>query len=112
MKLQRTWYIPNGCYKVADKHSIALVYWRKTGKQCTPYEAVALHGQAPYPDWHYLFQSREQMEQRISEHFVSLAPVVRQAKANQSPNGRMIRPSRRKLTPIALTAPGYGSGSR
>ena len=72
MKLQRTWYIPNGCYKVADKHSIALVYWRKTGKQCTPYEAVAFHGQAPYPDWHYLFQSREKMEQRISGHFVSV----------------------------------------
>ncbi len=72
MNHHRAPHIPKGCHKVTDKRSTAVAYWRETGKERTPYEAVAFHGQTKEPDWHYLFQSLGQLERRIGEHFVSV----------------------------------------
>ncbi len=73
MEYPRAACIPKGCHKVTDKRSTAVAYWRETGKERTPYEAIAFHGRAAQePDWHFLFQSREHMERRIAEHFVSV----------------------------------------
>ncbi len=79
MKYQRTPHIPKGCHKVTDKRSTAVAYWRATGKEHTPFEAVAFHGRTKEPDWHFLFQSLGQLERRIGEHFESVRTYAKAA---------------------------------
>lgn len=65
-KHQRSSYIPKGAVKVTDKESGAVAYLYTV--KSVPY-AIAFHGKAQKPDWHFRFRNEADREKRVSAHF-------------------------------------------
>lgn len=66
--MPRESYIPAGAVESADTESDAIAFTYETaGALC----ALAFHGKAAKPDWHYRFKTEEQRASKISEHFAS-----------------------------------------
>src|SRR6478736_6785039 len=70
LKPQREFYIPQGARRVKHKYSSALVYLYEAAGQV---KALAFHGRAQKPDWHYRWPDNERgramREARVREHF-------------------------------------------
>lgn len=67
----RAIYVPKGALKVADKQSTAVVYLYQREGSARP-GAVAFHGKAQKPDWHYTFKDTAQRERRCAGFFESV----------------------------------------
>jgi hypothetical protein len=63
----REFFTPKGSVKIADKASDAMVYVYTSAKGRPG--AMAFHGKAQKPDWHYTFANEEARERKIREHF-------------------------------------------
>lgn len=69
-RMPRTFYIPKGATKVADKLSDAVAYLytiQRTGKAA----AVMFQGKADKPAYHYTYRSVESRNQAVAEFFAS-----------------------------------------
>jgi hypothetical protein len=66
-KPQREHFAPKGAIKVADKHSDGVVYLYTSarGRPC----AIAFHGKAQRPDFHFSFKDEAARERRVREFF-------------------------------------------
>lgn len=68
-RFPREFYIPKSAVKVSDKASSAVAYVYEAAGAVY---AVAFHGKAEKPDWHFRFKSPEARAKRIVDHFVGV----------------------------------------
>lgn len=70
----REWYVPNGATKIADKQSDAVVYVYTDARNRIG--AVAFHGRASKPDWHFTFRDAAHRERRVLSFFEARRTVA------------------------------------
>lgn len=93
LKPSRESFIPKGARRVTHKQSDAVAYVYESARG-VPY-AIAFHGRAQRPDWHFRFTSEERRAQRIAEHFEARAArlasrTARTAKRRQLEVGHIL----------------------
>jgi hypothetical protein len=80
MNLTREFYVPKGALCIRDKQSSAVAYLYETDG--IP-KAVAFHGKAQKPDWHFRFKDAAGREKRIRQHFEAWQQIEARGKAKQ-----------------------------
>lgn len=82
MKFPRSFYIPKGAVKVADKQSdaVAYVYTGRNGKPA----ALVFSGKADKPAWQFWFRTAAAREQRVREFFDNVRAHKARAEQNRA----------------------------
>lgn len=89
IKHKREYYIPKDATERQDPESSAVVHTYENINGCY---ALAFHGRAQKPDWHYRFRSLDDREKRIINHFEKIRAWEdhakrRRAERNAAPRG-------------------------
>lgn len=63
-------YIPDDSTPYTREGVDAVVYWYESKGR---YAAIAYHGQATKPDWHYWYRTQESRQAKTNEHFENIA---------------------------------------
>jgi elongation factor P hydroxylase len=63
-------YIPVDSIPYTRKGVDAVVYWYESKGR---YAAIAYHGKATKPDWHYWYRNHESRQTKTEEHFENIA---------------------------------------
>lgn len=73
MKFSRSSFVPKGAVKVADKASSGVAYIYSGPDRGRPGEtafyAVAFHGKAQKPDFHYRYRTAASRDKSVADHF-------------------------------------------
>lgn len=105
IQLTREFFVPPGAVKVRDKASSAVVYAYDRNGQ--PY-AVAFHGKAAKPAFHFRFRDTEAREKRVRKFFAEVQGVENyKAERKAKRREKLAQPHKLQVGHILVSSWGY-----
>jgi hypothetical protein len=103
MKYTRTMFIPKNARRVANIENLGVEIYAYETRQGKP-AALAFHGRAQKPDWHYTFQSVEALKLKIKNF---IAGYTAHSEMIQEIRGKRNQPTQLKIGDILYGSWGY-----